>query len=185
MCNGNITISQTQSTLFASSCQGIKFDYQLPLIPYSACLAPFSCLGILKQSKQMFYRHFSTHLHAYTHTYVHLQRHSRMYTHIYTLIAVCVCVCLAYKVASVSFCLCFRLNLNRLECLSMDGFVGKRELRKGSRMREEERDRGRKKKKEEEGKQSSRAVEGEREGKGTSFSSGLARSCAIVNLIKT
>lgn len=119
MCNGNITISQTQSTLFASLRQGIK----LALIPYSApspSLLPFCfcCFGILKQSEQMFYRHFATHLHAH----MHLQRHSHMYTHILIAARVYVCVCLAYKVASVSFCLCFRLNLNRLECLSMAGF---------------------------------------------------------------
>lgn len=99
LCNGNIAIGG-----------------EYPLSPgyknsYAACVPHTNWYGILKQSEQMFYRHFATHLHTHTH-----------------ILDLCVCMFGIQNGASVLFgfvlgrCVClsiFWFNLKRLEWPSM------------------------------------------------------------------
>lgn len=130
MCNGNITISQTQSTPFASLRQGIKLAPDPLQCPSSipAFLLLLLLLAYLSNRSKCF---IVTLPHTYTHTCTYKDIHICTCVHILIAACVYVCVCLAYKVASVSFCLCFRLNLNRLECLSMAGFGWREEGERG------------------------------------------------------
>lgn len=87
MCNGNITISETQSTLFASLRQGIKLAPDPLQCPSSipASLLLLLLLAYLSNRSKCF---IVTLPHTYTHTCTYKDIH--ICTYIYLLLRVCV-----------------------------------------------------------------------------------------------